>query len=53
MMRIWAWPSVLALLTAGGLVAGLVSDGLGDVAAWIGLGIPVATGLWYSLRRGD
>jgi len=52
MMRIWAWPVVLALLTAGGLTAGLVSDGLGDIAAWIGLGIPVAVGLWYSLRRG-
>lgn len=50
MMRVWWWPIVLGLLSALGLASGLVSDGLGDVLAWIGLGVPVTTGLYFSLR---
>lgn len=53
MMRIWRWPLLLALLSAGGLGAGLVSDGIGDVLAWIGLGIPVAVGGRLALRHQD
>ncbi|WP_231499125.1 hypothetical protein [Comamonas aquatica] len=50
---LWAWPIVLGVLTATGLVAALFSeDGWGDVLAGICLAIPTATGLWFgALRR--
>lgn len=53
MMHIWLWPIVIGVLTAVGLVAGLVSDDAGDVAAWVGLGVPVAVSAWFGLRRGN
>ncbi len=34
-------PLLLAAVTVGGLVAGLLGDGLPDVLAWFGLGLPV------------
>lgn len=48
---LWRWPLVLGLLTASGLLSGLVSDGWGDVWAWVGLGVPVAVMLWFGLGR--
>lgn len=51
MMHLWRWPVVIGLLSIFGLVAALVSDGLGDVASWIGLGVPVAVSAWFGLRR--
>lgn len=51
---LWRWPIVLAVLTTIGLGAGLVSDGVGDWIAWIGLGLPVLVSLWFGvLRRGS
>lgn len=51
MIKLWLWPVMLAMLTATGLVSGLVSDGPGDIWAWIGLGIPVMSGVYYGLLR--
>lgn len=48
---LWFWPIVIALLTAMGLVLGLVSDGWGDVIAWVGLATPI-TAAMLSFRRG-
>lgn len=48
---LWRWPVVLGLLTASGLLAGLVSDGWGDVWALVGLGVPVVVMLWFGLGR--
>lgn len=45
MMRIWLWPLVIALLSMSGLIAGLVSDGIGDWLSWVALGLPVAISL--------
>ena len=42
LVRLWAWPVALALLTASGLVGALVSDGWGAVWSWLGLGVPLA-----------
>lgn len=42
---IWAIPLLLALATLLGLVSALAGDGLADVPAWIGLGLPVAATL--------
>lgn len=51
MMRIWLWPVVIGLLSAVGLVAGLVSEGLGDVLAWLTLAVPVVVGGYGLLKR--
>jgi hypothetical protein len=48
----WGWPVVLGLLTTFGLISALFSDGgLGDVLAWITLGIPVLVCAWFGWRR--
>lgn len=49
--RMWGWPIVLALVTAVGLVAALVGDGVLDAVSWLGLGLPVAMSAWYWLLR--
>lgn len=50
--QIWAMPIVLAILTAIGLVAALLGDGVWDLVSAVTLGAPVAVGAWYGLRRG-
>lgn len=42
----WPIPIALALATCVGLASALAGDGLADVPAWIGLGLPVAATLW-------
>jgi hypothetical protein len=51
MSRLWLWPIVIGVLCAVGLIVGLISDGLGDLAAWTGLGLPVLTVISYSMRK--
>lgn len=46
--RIWAAPIALALLSCVGLLAALLSDGLGDAVSWAALAAPVAVALWYA-----
>jgi len=49
---LWRWPVAMGLLSAVGLLAGLVYDGWGDWLSWVTLGIPVAAMLWFGwLRR--
>ncbi len=50
MMRIWLWPVVIAVLSAAGLIAGLVSEGAGDWLSWLALAAPVAVGV-HGLTR--
>jgi len=45
MRRIWLWPTVIGIASLTGLVAGLMLDSWGDFLAWMGLGLPVATGV--------
>jgi len=40
--RIFAWPALIALLSAAGLAMGLIGDGGWDVAAWLALAAPIA-----------
>jgi hypothetical protein len=49
---LWAWPLALALLTALGLISALVGDGVWDMVSALALGLPVAAGAWFGLRRG-
>jgi hypothetical protein len=46
-IRIWTAPIYLGVVSTIGLVAALLSEGLGDYIAWLALGIPVAVVLWY------
>jgi hypothetical protein len=39
----WLTPILLAVLTASGLLSALISDGIGDLWAWIALGAPLVT----------
>lgn len=50
--QIFRWPAAIAVLTTAGLVAGLVSDGWGDVLAAVGLLVPAVLSAWLGLRRG-
>ena len=50
--RLWGWPLVMGVLTTVGLISALFSDGgVGDMLAWITLGIPVAVCAWFGWRR--
>ena len=49
--RVFAIPIVLALLSAIGLIAALLGDGLWDGLSWLTLGIPVAVIAFASSRR--
>ena len=51
MIRLWLWPVVVALVSLLGLIAGLVSEGLGDWLSWAALLVPVAIGC-HGLARG-
>lgn len=48
---VWPVPIALAIITVAALLLGLVGEGIWDVAACIGLGVPVAVCLWFGLRR--
>lgn len=47
--RLWGMPIVLAVLSAVGLLFGLLGDGWWDAVSWIGLGVPVLVCAWFGL----
>jgi hypothetical protein len=47
---LWGMPILLGVLTAVGLVAGLLGDGWWDMVAVGGLGVPVLVGARYIFR---
>ncbi|BCJ04739.1 hypothetical protein PRtIB026_A02340 [Pseudomonas sp. RtIB026] len=49
--RIFAWPALIAVLSAAGLFAALLGDGMWDVLAWVGLGVSAGLGLSGFWRR--
>ncbi|CAG8869075.1 hypothetical protein PS726_05608 [Pseudomonas fluorescens] len=40
--KVFAIPTVIAVLSAAGLFAALLGDGVWDSLSWLGLGIPAA-----------
>lgn len=50
---IWTAPIVLGLLTVIGLVSALLGDGVWDAVSAVALGLVVAVGGWYGLRRSN
>jgi hypothetical protein len=47
---LWGMPILLGVLTAVGLVAGLLGDGWWDLVSVAGLGMPVAVGMWHMFK---
>lgn len=50
-IRVWAAPITLVLITTVGLIAALLSDGIGDAVSWAALAIPVTVCCWYALKK--
>lgn len=49
--RLWGAPILLGILTAVGLLAALLGDGMWDVLSALTLGIPVAATIWYGFKK--
>ena len=49
--KVFATPTVIALLSAAGLFSALLGDGVWDALSWLGLGIPAAVALRGLLQR--
>ncbi|MFL1417595.1 DUF4175 domain-containing protein [Pseudomonas fildesensis] len=47
--KVFGIPLGIGLLSATGLFAALLGDGLWDTLSWVGLGIPAAIGVWALL----
>jgi hypothetical protein len=48
----WFMPILLAILSAAGLTAALVGDGLCDVLSSLALAVPLLTAFWHIWRSG-
>jgi hypothetical protein len=49
--KVFAIPTGIAVLSAAGLFAALLGDGVWDSLSWLGLGIPAALALRGLLQR--
>ncbi|MGY2291800.1 hypothetical protein ACW9H6_18680 [Pseudomonas sp. SDO528_S397] len=49
--KVFTIPLGIGLLTAAGLFAALLGDGMWDAASWVGLGIPAVIGVWGVVKR--
>lgn len=49
--RMWGAPVLLGILTAVGLLAALLGDGVWDALSALALGIPTVATIWYGFRK--
>ncbi|AKV05288.1 hypothetical protein [Pseudomonas fluorescens] len=49
--KVFGTPVVIALLSAAGLFAALLGDGVWDALSWLGLGVPAILALRGLLQR--
>ena len=49
--KVFGVPLGIGLLSAAGLFAALLGDGVWDSLSWVGLGIPALIGVWGLMRR--
>ena len=49
--KVFGTPTVIALLSATGLFAALLGDGVWDALSWLGLGVPAFFALRGLLQR--
>jgi hypothetical protein len=50
MIRVFAIPFAIAVITALGLVAAFAFGDIGRVLCWLGVGAPIAVIGWYTRR---
>lgn len=50
-LRVFSTPTVIGLLSAAGLFAALLGDGVWDALSWLGLGVPAILALRGLLQR--
>ena len=50
--KVFSTPIVIALLSAAGLFAALLGDGIWDALSWVGLGVPAVLAMKGVLQRG-
>jgi hypothetical protein len=46
---LWSWPRALAVLSAVGLIGGMLGDGGWNWLTWIGLGVPCVVAAWFGM----
>ena len=49
--KVFGIPMGIGLLSAAGLFAALLGDGVWDSLSWVGLGIPAVIGVWALVQR--
>lgn len=49
--RVWGAPILIGIVTAVGLIAALLGDGVWDALSAVALAIPVAVAGWYGLAK--
>lgn len=49
--RVWAAPTLLAVLSLIGLIAALIGDGVMDATSSLLLAVPLAAIVWYVAKR--
>ena len=49
--RTYVMPLVIGVFSMAGLLFALIGDGVWDRLSWLSLGLPVAIGTWFALRR--
>ncbi|MFI8396098.1 hypothetical protein CXF97_21985 [Pseudomonas sp. Choline-02u-1] len=49
--KVFSTPIVIALLSAAGLFAALLGDGIWDALSWVGLGVPAFLAITGLMRR--
>ncbi|WP_395610252.1 hypothetical protein [Pseudomonas sp. B22129] len=49
--KVFGIPLGIGLLSAAGLFAALLGDGLWDSLSWVGLGVPAVIGVWGLFKR--
>ncbi|CRM08869.1 hypothetical protein [Pseudomonas sp. 22 E 5] len=49
--KVFGLPLGVGLLSAAGLCAALLGDGLWDSFSWVGLGVPAVIGVWGLFKR--
>lgn len=50
-LKIFGWPLLLALVSAVGLVAALIGDGVWDGLSWLCLAAPLGVLAWVLVAR--
>lgn len=48
--QVWGMPILVTVVSSIALIVGLLADGLADVIAWLGAGLPIVLAAWHFRR---